>query len=353
MSDPKHRIQRILTLIPYLRSHPGVRVEDLEAFCGAPAAEILSDLNRILLCGVPPYLPDDYIGVYVDDGKVEIRFAEHWRRPVRFTLPEALALKLAIESLPGGGDPAYVEARRMLLEKISRILGAEAAEQGGGTRAEATRAVEGRLATIGGRGPTHGLVPARRRVEAVLAVVVPALDARPRHAVLLEYYSASSDDLRERRVRPYGLVLKAGEQYLVAHDEATGETRSFRIDRIRAARALLEASFEVPKQFSLERFEKRDMNFQRRFVKKARVRFDRSVARYVRESRRDDDLEPLPDGGIMATVRVASAQWLVNEVLQYGTAAEIVDPPEMREAMRSHLAEMAKLHAQAPKGGVG
>src|SRR5512137_992144 len=122
MSDPKHRIQRILTLIPYLRDHPGVRLEELEEFCGAPAAEILGDLNRILLCGVPPYLPDDYIGVYVDDGKVDIRFAEHFKRPVRFTLPEALALKLAIESLPPGGDAAYKDARRLLLEKIGRIL---------------------------------------------------------------------------------------------------------------------------------------------------------------------------------------------------------------------------------------
>jgi proteasome accessory factor C len=345
VSDHRHRIQRILTLIPYLRSHPGVRVEELEAFCGAPAAEILSDLNRILLCGVPPYLPDDYIGVYVDDGKVEIRFAEHWKRPVRFTLPEALALRLAIESLPAGGDAAYVEARRLLLEKISRILGAEAAEQGGGSRAEATRAVEGRLAAIAGKGPTHGLVPARSRVEAVLSAIVPALDARPRPKVEIDYYSASSDALRTRKVRPYGLVHKQGEDYLVAHDEASDETRSFRVDRIRAARAVPGETFEPPPRFSLERFERRDMNFQKRFVRRVKVRFDRSVARWVRESRTEDEIEPLPDGSLLVHMRVANTPWLLNEVLQYGAAAEIVDPPEMREAMRAHLDEAARAHA--------
>src|SRR5205085_8960068 len=138
-----------------------------------------------------------------------VRFAEHFRRPVRFTLPEALALKLAIESLPSGGDEAYKDARRLLLEKISRILGQEASEQGGGTKLEATRAVEGRLAAISGKGPTYGLPPARARNEQVLAVIVPALEARPRYELEIEYYSASSDQMRPRTVRPYGLVDKS------------------------------------------------------------------------------------------------------------------------------------------------
>jgi proteasome accessory factor C len=350
VSDPKYRIQRILTLIPYLRNHPGISVLELEAFCGAPASEILADLNRILLCGVPPYLPDDYIGVYVDDGKVEIRFAEHFRRPVRFTLPEALALKLAIESLPAGGDEAYRDARRRLLEKIGRILGAEAAEQGGGSRLEATRAVEGRLAAISGRGPTHGLPPARRRNEEVLAIIVPALDARPRYELEIEYYSASSDHMRRRAVRPYGLVDKSGEHYLVAHDLCTDETRSFRVDRIRRAQALPDRTFALPARFDLERFERREMNFRRRFARTVRVRFDRTVARYVRESRRDDDIEEASDGSLLVTMKVANVAWLLNEVLQYGTAAEIVEPKDMRMAMREYLSS-AGAPATAPARG--
>jgi proteasome accessory factor C len=346
MSDPKHRIQRILTLIPYLRNHPGVRVEELEAFCGAPAAEILADLNRILLCGVPPYLPDDYIGVYVDDGKVEIRFAEHFRRPVRFTLPEALALKLAIESLPSGGDEAYRDARRLLTEKIGRILGQEAAEQGGGSKLEGKRAVEDRLAAISGKGPTYGFPPARKRNEEVLAVIIPALDARPRYEVEIEYYSASSDQMRLRAVRPFGLVDKSGEHYLVSHDSATGEVRSFRVDRIRRARALPERTFELPAKWSLEKYERNEMNFRRRFPLAVKVRFDRSVARYVRESRREDKIEEQKDGSLTVTMKVANVPWLLNEVLQYGAAAEVMEPEEMRKAMRQYLADMTAKQAK-------
>jgi proteasome accessory factor C len=289
---------------------------------------------------VPPYLPDDYIGVYVDDGKVEIRFADHFRRPVRFTLPEALALKLAIESLPAGGDVAYQDARRSLLQKIARILGAEAAEQGGGSRLEATHAVEGKISALAGRGPITGVPPARRRNEAVLAVIVPALDPRRRHEIEIDYYSASSDRLKTRVVRPLGLVDKSGEHYLVAHDLETKEERSFRVDRIRAARAIAPLrAFEPPAKWSLERFEKREMNFGRRFEKWVLVRFDRSVARFVRESRREDRIEEQPDGSLLATIKVANVPWLLNEILQYGGAAEVVEPEEMRAKMREHLAE--------------
>jgi proteasome accessory factor C len=334
VSEPRHRIQRILTLIPFLRKNPGVPLETLAAYCGAPAAEILSDLDKILLCGVPPYLPDDYIGVYVDDGRVEIRFAEHFRRPVRFTLPEALALKLAVESLPAGGDKEYREARQSLLAKIGRILGEEAAEPGG-SRLQATREIEQRLVTHPGRGPTQGLPPARRRNEEVLAVVVPAIDAK--QELEIEYYSASSDQTKARVVHPYGLVDKSGEHYLVAFDAPTGEVRSFRIDRIRAARAL-SRTFERQRGFSLERFEKREMNFPRRFEVTATVRFSRAVARWVKEARKGERMEETKDGDLVVTMRAASVQWLLNEVLGYGPNAEVVGPPEVRKAMAEHLA---------------
>lgn len=342
MSDPRHRIQRILTLIPFLRKNPGTALEDLAAYCGAPAAEVLSDLDKILLCGVPPYLPDDYIGVYVEDGKVSIRFAEHFKRPVRFTLPEALALKLAIESLPAGGDAAYRDARRSLLEKIGRILGEEAAEHSGGSRLARARELESRLVARSGRGPTQGLPPARRRNEEVLAVIVPAIEAR--RELEIQYYSASSDQTRARTVHPYGLVDKSGEHYLVAFCCLTNEIRSFRVDRIRSAREL-PGTFERAPGFRLDRFEKREMNFPRRFEVTARVRFSKDVARWVREARKGDPMEETREGDLVVTMKAASIPWLLNEVLGYGPNAEVLGPPEVRRAMREHLAAMRAAHA--------
>ena len=44
-----------------------------------------------LLCGVPPYSPVDLVDLSIQGDRVSIRFAEPFGRPVRLTLPEAIA----------------------------------------------------------------------------------------------------------------------------------------------------------------------------------------------------------------------------------------------------------------------
>ncbi len=329
MSDPKHRIRRILNIIPYVRAHPGVPIEELARYCGAAPAEVLADLDRILLCGVPPYLPDDYIGVYVDGGRVEIRFADHFRRPVRFTVPEALALLMAIESLPEGGDEVHVEARRTLAEKIHGILARSL-----GPSAAAAGAVDDRIGTVTGSGPTGGVPPARRCYRAALDCLKPAVEAR--REVEIEYYSASRDATRPRVVQPYGFVDKRGDLYLVAHCKEREGVRSFRVDRIRKA-VPLAAFFALPPRFDIGKYAKSSMDFSKRhrYVARVRVRGDR-LARWLKESRADD-IEEVGPGEVIVTIRAFELTWLVNEILSYGPETEVIEPPEVRAAVREHV----------------
>jgi predicted DNA-binding transcriptional regulator YafY len=43
------------------------------------------------------------------------------------------------------------------------------------------------------------------------------------------------------------------------------------------------------------------------------------------------------DGGVIVSYLVASPEWLVRHVLQYGPEAEVVGPPSYRELMRKQL----------------
>jgi hypothetical protein len=52
----------------------------------------------------------------------------------------------------------------------------------------------------------------------------------------------------ERTVRPYGIVAHSGRWYVTRADSASGEVRTFRLDRIENA-AVLPGSFEVPVGF--------------------------------------------------------------------------------------------------------
>jgi proteasome accessory factor C len=330
-TDPKSRIRRILNIIPYVRKNPGVPLEDLARYCGADASEVMQDLDRILLCGTPPYLPDDYIGVYVDAGRVEVRFADHFRRPVRFTSQEALAMLLAMELLPESTDPEQVEAKRSLEDKIRNVLRLSLSP--GSDEVDG-----GRLNTRTGSESSKGLPQRRERVGKVLAVLNPAIASQ--RDTEIEYYSASRDETGKRVVEPFGLVEKHGDHYLIARDKSAGkEPRSYRVDRVREAR-MLEGTFEPPSRFNVKRYEKTRMDFTKRHQVEAQVRVtDQRVVRWLKETR-DKDLVHEKGGAAVVTIRAYSMPWLLNEILSWGPDLELLGPPEVREALVDHLRDM-------------
>jgi predicted DNA-binding transcriptional regulator YafY len=86
--------------------------------------------------------------------------------------------------------------------------------------------------------------PAGPETTALLAV---AEAARDRHAVTLDYVDGRGRSSR-RTLHPYGIVAHSGRWYLTGADAATGEVRTFRMDRV-AAIELLPGTFEVPAGF--------------------------------------------------------------------------------------------------------
>jgi predicted DNA-binding transcriptional regulator YafY len=71
--------------------------------------------------------------------------------------------------------------------------------------------------------------------------------ARDRRPVAMSY-TAQNGRRSERTVHPYGIVAHSGRWYVTGADSASGETRTFRLDRITTPQ-LQEGTFEVPDEF--------------------------------------------------------------------------------------------------------
>jgi len=67
MSD---QLTRILVMIPDSRLHPVIALQDLARYLYPTTETILADLDAVLLCGAPPYLPNDYIGVVLEGDRI-------------------------------------------------------------------------------------------------------------------------------------------------------------------------------------------------------------------------------------------------------------------------------------------
>lgn len=319
------RIDRLLSLIPFLASNPGVTLGELSKRLGVPRAVVLEELGAIMMCGVPPYGVCDYVAVHVEGDRVRLQFADHFERPVRWTLPEALALAVALEVLPiGRRGPFAREANRL----AARIAAALPGGQGGPIR------------DLGER------TGSPREPGEVLSAVRQALEER--RQLRLDYVSASRDERRTRDVSPHALFEERGEWYLAAHCHARDEPRFFRIDRIRSAR--LADTHAVPSG-DPRNLRRRFDEWRRRPSHRVRIRFDARAAPYVREAFGPGSVHPAGDGeegAVELELECRGVDWLVPWLLPFGDGANVLEPSDLREALAAACRAILARYPGAP-----
>ena len=283
------RLQRILALVPWVAAHDGPPIADVCSRFGCTEADLLDDLQLLFLCGLHPYTPDVLIDVDVADGRVWIRYADYFARPLRLTPAEGLALLAAGRTLLAapGADAEGPLARG--LAKLADALGVDAEES-----------VEVSL----------GAAPAE-----TLAVLS---EAASRHRqVEIEYYAFGRDEWTRRVVDPYAVFSAGGQWYLSAWCHAVDDERLFRVDRVREA-TVLDARFDPPEHRpELTVYQPRDDD--------PRVTLDLEPAgRWVVEQYPTENVVPLEEGGLRVTLAVSERAWLERLLLRLGPAARVV-----------------------------
>ena len=122
MSDVHERLRRLLFVVPYAARHRGVTVDALAKQLGVSREELLRDLELLTMVGRPPFQPDDFIDLHVENDRVWVDLDQRFSKPPRLTGPEAAALAAAAELL----RPAAQTALASALAKLERILPAGA-----------------------------------------------------------------------------------------------------------------------------------------------------------------------------------------------------------------------------------
>ncbi len=288
MAGPE--IQRILALVPWIVAHPGEHKDEIARRFGVSVEQLVEDLDLVLMIGVPPYSPGDYLDVDDSDGRVTIRLAEHFRRPLRLTPAEGLALLAAGRALLAvpGSDPAGPLATA--LAKLERAL-----------------ELPGLVVEVGE--PAH------------LAVL---RDATARHErVEIDYWSAGREELTTRRIDPYVVFFATGAWYVGAYCHHAHDERMFRVDRVRAVRATGEHFETARTTAEPEVYSPRAADLR---VTLALT----PAAAWVAEAYPTEAVTERPDGSLEIRMAVSEEAWLERLLLQLGTDARVVEPPELR-----------------------
>lgn len=210
------RLERLLTMVPWLLDNPGVSLDEVSERFAVPRDELTADLDILGYCGLPGYGGGDLVEVSLMGDRVVVRMADFFARPLNLSLREAVTLLLAARALSSVEGLPESDALRRAAGTLEAALGAQVHV-----------AVD--LGTEGDQwlGPARDAVAAGRVVELV-------------------YRSAKSAETTTRSVEPWAVVGAGGAWYLQGHCRQAEGPRDFRLDRVKELRITDEASPAPP-----------------------------------------------------------------------------------------------------------
>ena len=308
MSTAVEQVERLLNLVPYLRSHPGVTVAEVADEFGVSQRQIAKDLNVLWFCGTPGGFADDLMEPHVGEGgAIHLdNAAEQITRPLRLSTREAVALLVALRAMaqvPGLADRDSLER---VLAKLEAAVGQSAAD----TAERLSVAFEAR--------------------DVVLEAATRAQTGG--RALRLGYYVPSRDEVTERTVDPIRISMLSGRAYLDAWCRGSRDRRMFRLDRVVGIEVLDEPA-AVPEhvknapevEHSALRVDAQDPLIELELA---------PGARWVPEYYPCESVSELPGGGLRVALRAPDQDRIRRLVLRLGESARVLGPGEFAAAVR-------------------
>ncbi len=297
------RLRRLLAIVTWLAQVGEAPIAVAAERFGLTPDVLVTELEMAACCGLPPYTPDQLTDIIVTDTTVSARVGDALARPRRLTASEGFALAAAARAVLAvdGSDPGGALSRA--LSRLEAALG--------------TRAVD-------------------------VVLDEPPMLAAVRSAVAsssgleIDYYSAAADRASVRVVAPARVFASEGHWYVDAYCSTAGDTRRFRIDRIRSARPVARPEGAPPGAGPPSRgFEPFVPGPEAR-----RVRLSVDPSSPFAETVLALGEEVPSTGRPEVVVAVGGDAWLARLLLRAGDAVRVVDPPDLAVVGRDAAARI-------------
>jgi predicted DNA-binding transcriptional regulator YafY len=183
--------------------------------------------------------------------------------------------------------------------------------------------------------------------DAILDTLLDGLEQL--RALSVTYLSPKHQTKKSYQVHPLKLFEHRGGLYLFVRIPKHDIIRILAVDRIKAAK-LLDTVFAYPQDFDAEALLAGAFDLTLDDPITASIRFLPQDAPYVRERHWSDDQNIVthPDGSITLTLSTSGTRDLLRWLLSFGSGAEILSPPELRDTLRNEALKLAELYSDTP-----
>ncbi|WP_026410971.1 helix-turn-helix transcriptional regulator [Actinomadura oligospora] len=319
------RAGRLLSLLLLLQNRGRMTADELAAELEVSVRTVYRDVQALVAAGVPVYGEPGHEGGYA--------LLDGYR--TRLTgLTEAEARTLFLAGLPGPaaelGMGPVLAAAELKLEAALPV------------------ALQDHARRI--RECFHLDAPAwYRQADEVPHLQAVAAAVWERRAVRVRYRRWHAPQEVERRLEPYGIVLKGGRWYIVAR--SGDDLRTYRIGQILDLEPLDE-TFDPPADFDLARhWQAHTAQLQDRLWQgEAEIRISPAGITRLQDVAAQAVLdgvnqgEPEPGGWRRAVIPIETFDHAEAELLRLGPEVEVLTPPELRERIATSARTMATLY---------
>ncbi|HEY4614242.1 MAG TPA: WYL domain-containing protein, partial [Citricoccus sp.] len=305
----RDKVAAMVDIVGLINQRGGMPRPELAERLGVTDPELDKILTELQFCGMPErYFAGEQFDVEDQDGVVHIRQADDLSGPLRLSVPEAAALVTGLRASAGipGLTAAERAATESALAKIQAVSGPEVQQAAEGINA---RFDFGPHAELAGR--LHEAVRERRVLE-------------------ITYHAVGRDERTRREVEPLRITTQDGHGYLQAWCRQQQGLRNFRIDRIAEVRATGEihagraADLEGP------------LFRQHGSETTAHVLFAHRI-RDLADGYRPERTATLPDGSVVAEVRLASDDHARAQAARHGGDYRVLSPASLVDAVTEWL----------------
>ncbi|NLE09540.1 MAG: YafY family transcriptional regulator [Dehalococcoidales bacterium] len=320
MVDRLKKTERLIKIWVILHNNPqGYTVQEMAERFDVDIRTIYSDLKALdSELGIPVF--DD------DDKRWKLNY-EKMLPPLRFTIPEALNIFLAVR-LMVGYSKRYDPNMDATFSKLGSILPKPLGEQ-------VQKTVDW----------MHGFRTDEKYLRTLSELARVWVEQK---RVTISYRSFEAHQASERTIEPYFIQPAAAghSSYVVALCRKVNEIRNFKVERIESIQ-IMQDKYTIPEDFDANKYFDSSWGIiVEGEAKTIRLKFDAGIARIFEETiwHPSQMLKRQKDGSLLMTLQVMDTVELYSWILSWGERVEVLEPKELREDIINTAEAMSKVY---------
>ena len=294
MSDATGRAIRLLDLVPFLRANPGMNIKEIATEFKVSVPEIVSDLDLLMVCGLPGYTPLELIDLSTDEGYVTLRDPQNLEYPRNFTIHELLILKIALSTL-------LVDSPPMLHSEIGSLI------------SKLDHQMPNQISSEGILFVPDNILNLRRIGEEALV---------KNQQVEIAYRNDTKDELTNRKISLIREYESEGEYFWDAWCHLANAKRTFNLEKISSATLSMDPS-------SIGDLSGEGSALTVRLRIRQKSQFFAKHQNILKQTEEPEIYE----------ARIYQREWLVREILSAGETATVIVPSDLKVQVKKRATQ--------------